>query len=56
MEKLLTDFHQWIGSELQPKDLTFLQVTLRGVIVFITSLVMVRLADKRFFAKKAALM
>jgi uncharacterized membrane protein YcaP (DUF421 family) len=43
-----------IGSGLQPKDLTFLQITLRGVIVFVVALIMVRLADKRFFARKAA--
>jgi uncharacterized membrane protein YcaP (DUF421 family) len=54
MGELLRDFHRWIGSELQPKDFTFFQVVLRGVIVFIASLVMVRLADKRFFAKKSA--
>jgi len=43
-----------IGIGLQPKDLTFAQISLRGVIVFIVTLIMVRLADKRFFAKKAA--
>lgn len=43
-----------IGSDLQPKDLTFLQISVRGVIVFIAALIMVRLADKRFFARKAA--
>src|ERR1700744_6461208 len=43
-----------LGTELQPKDLTFAQITLRGVIVFFATLIMVRLADKRFFAKKAA--
>lgn len=43
-----------IGSDLQPKDLTFLQMSLRGVIVFIVAQIIVRLADKRFFARKAA--
>src|SRR5205823_3546386 len=52
--ELLAKFHHWIGSELEPRDLTFFQVSLRGLLVFITSLIIVRLADKRFFAKKAA--
>src|SRR5437879_8407606 len=51
---MIESFQQLIGSSLQPKDLTFFQVSVRGIIVFIASLVIVRLADKRFFAKKAA--
>lgn len=44
----------FLGLDLQPKDLTILQVCLRGVIVFLVSLVMVRVADKRFLGKMSA--
>jgi uncharacterized membrane protein YcaP (DUF421 family) len=39
---------------LEAKDLTFLQIALRGVIVFVVALVMLRLGDKRFLSKKTA--
>jgi len=42
---------QVLGLGLEPKDLSFIQISLRGVIVFIVSLAMVRLANKRFLAK-----
>lgn len=45
---------QFLGLDLQPKDLTILQVCLRGIIVFLVSLVMIRLADKRFLGKMSA--
>ena len=32
-----------LGISVQPKDLTFLQVSIRGVVVFIAALIMVRL-------------
>lgn len=55
---MLQHFHEWLsgllGLNLQPASLTFWQVALRAVIVFFATLVMVRLADRRFFAKKAA--
>jgi uncharacterized membrane protein YcaP (DUF421 family) len=43
-----------LGLGLEPKDLTFWQITLRGLIVFVVSLIMVRLGDKRFLSKKTA--
>src|SRR5881409_3563523 len=43
-----------LGLGLEPKDLTFLQVSMRGIIVFITTLVMVRLSSKRSLAEKTA--
>jgi uncharacterized membrane protein YcaP (DUF421 family) len=45
---------QMLGLDLQPKDLTFLQISLRGVIVFIATLVMVRMGHKRSLARKTA--
>jgi uncharacterized membrane protein YcaP (DUF421 family) len=41
-----------LGSEA--KDLTFLQISLRAVIVFLATLVMVRLGHKRSLARKSA--
>jgi uncharacterized membrane protein YcaP (DUF421 family) len=43
-----------LGLHLEPKDLTFGQIALRGIIVFVTALVMVRMGDKRFLSKKTA--
>ncbi|MGV3773598.1 MAG: DUF421 domain-containing protein [Verrucomicrobiales bacterium] len=41
-----------LGSE--PKELTSLQISLRAIIVFISAVIMVRLADKRFLSRKTA--
>src|SRR5207247_145000 len=49
---ILVFIHRLLGVE--PKELTFLQVSLRGVIVFIVTLVMVRLSSKRSLAEKTA--
>lgn len=43
-----------LGIGVQPKDLTFLQVSIRGVVVFIAALIMVRLSSKRSLAEKTA--
>ena len=43
-----------LGLGLEPKQLTFLQVSVRGVIVFIAALIMVRLSSKRSLAEKTA--
>ena len=43
-----------LGLRVEPKDLTFLQIALRGVIVFVATLVMVRLSSKRSLARKTA--
>ena len=43
-----------LGIGVQPKDLTFLQVSIRGVVVFIAALIMVRLSSKRSLAQKTA--
>src|SRR5204863_1403355 len=43
-----------LGLGIEPKDLTFLQVSLRGVIVFVATLVMVRFSSKRSLAEKTA--
>jgi uncharacterized membrane protein YcaP (DUF421 family) len=43
-----------LGLGTEPRDLTFLQVSVRGVIVFIATLIMVRLGSKRSLAEKTA--
>lgn len=49
---------QWadavLGLGQEPKSLTFGEIALRGIIVFIVTLVMVRMGDKRFLSKKTA--
>jgi uncharacterized membrane protein YcaP (DUF421 family) len=51
-------FYDFVGPLLglgaEPKDLTFTQISLRGVIIFLVTLVMVRLSSKRSLAEKTA--
>jgi uncharacterized membrane protein YcaP (DUF421 family) len=54
IQEIYQGFQDLIGAGSEPRDYTFFQISLRGLIVFCLSLVMVRLADKRFFAKKSA--
>src|SRR5437870_10535719 len=44
----------WLGLGSQPKDLTFLQISLRGIIVFLATLAMIRIGHKRSLARKTA--
>src|SRR5215831_17725429 len=46
--------HTLLGIGTESRDLTFLQVSVRGVIVFIATLIMVRLSSKRSLAEKTA--
>src|ERR1700756_569 len=46
--------HTSLGIGVEPKGLTFLQVSVRGVIVFVATLIMVRLGSKRSLAEKTA--
>ena len=46
--------HTFLGIGTEPRELTFLQVSVRGVIVFIATLIMVRLGSKRSLAEKTA--
>jgi uncharacterized membrane protein YcaP (DUF421 family) len=50
METILTA----LGDGEPAQHLTLLQVALRSVIIFLSALIIVRLANKRFFAKKTA--
>lgn len=52
------NFFDWLHGQLgfgdDPKILTFPQIAIRAIIVFIVTLIMVRLGDKRFLSKKTA--
>ena len=43
-----------LGLSAAPTELTFLQVSLRGIVVFAVALVAVRCADRRFLSGKTA--
>ena len=43
-----------LGLGLEPKDLTLLQMSVRSVIVFAVTLLMVRVANKRFLSNMSA--
>jgi uncharacterized membrane protein YcaP (DUF421 family) len=43
-----------LGLGVEPKDLTFLQISLRGIIVFLATLIMIRVGHKRSLARKTA--
>jgi uncharacterized membrane protein YcaP (DUF421 family) len=45
-------FEGLLGLSLEPKQLTFLQISIRAVIVFAATLVMVRISNKRSLAEK----
>jgi len=47
-------FQELLGLGIEPKQLTFLQISLRGIIVFVATLVMVRISSKRSLAEKTA--
>ena len=47
-------FQALLGMGIEPKQLTFLQISLRGIIVFVATLVMVRVSSKRSLAEKTA--
>ena len=51
----LSDFAaRLLGLGMQPRELTFLQVSLRGVIIFLVTLVLVRISSRRSLAEKTA--
>ena len=43
-----------LGLTTEPRNLAFVQIALRGIIVFVAALMMVRLGDRRFMPKKTA--
>jgi uncharacterized membrane protein YcaP (DUF421 family) len=43
-----------LGLGAEPKDLTFVQISLRGIVVFLATLIMIRLGHKRSLSRKTA--
>jgi uncharacterized membrane protein YcaP (DUF421 family) len=54
MNTFSQSLHTLLGLGTEPKELTFLQVSTRGIIVFVATLIMVRLSSKRSLAEKTA--
>src|SRR6188474_2467357 len=54
MNALLNSLGPILGLGVRPENLTFLQVSLRGAVVFIATLAMVRLGHKRSLSRKTA--
>jgi uncharacterized membrane protein YcaP (DUF421 family) len=54
MQAIWNALYSILGLASEPKDLTFLQVSLRGVIVFTVALIIIRLGDRRSLAQKSA--
>jgi uncharacterized membrane protein YcaP (DUF421 family) len=54
VETWWNEISAWLGLGLESKDLTFTQISLRGIIVFVASLAMIRLGSKRALAQKTA--
>jgi uncharacterized membrane protein YcaP (DUF421 family) len=43
-----------LGLGMEPKELTFSQIAIRGIVVFFATLVMIRIGDRRALARKTA--
>ena len=52
MNALWNSFETLLGLSVEPRNLTFVQISLRGIIVFLATLAMVRLGHKRSLAHK----
>jgi len=44
----------WLGLGVDPKDLSILQLLLRAFVIFFVALALVRIANKRFLARRSA--
>jgi len=52
MNAFWNSFEMLLGLGVEPKDLTFIQISLRGIIVFFVTLAAVRLGHKRSLARR----
>jgi uncharacterized membrane protein YcaP (DUF421 family) len=52
MNAFWNSFETFLGLGVEPKDLTFIQISLRGIIVFLVTLVAMRLGHKRSLSRK----
>ena len=54
MNTIFQQFEALLGFGVEPKALTFVQISLRGIVGFCATLVMVRLSSRRSLAEKTA--
>jgi len=54
MHTLIDTANSLLGLNTDPRSLSFVQISLRGIIVFVVALTMVRMGDKRFLSGKTA--
>jgi len=54
MNVFWNSFETLLGLGVEPRDLTFAQISLRGIIVFLATLAMIRLGHKRSLARKTS--
>jgi uncharacterized membrane protein YcaP (DUF421 family) len=52
MSAFLNFIQMLLGLGTEPRDMTFLQISLRGIIVMISALAMIRMGSKRSLAEK----
>jgi uncharacterized membrane protein YcaP (DUF421 family) len=52
MNAFWNSFETFLGLGVDPRDLTFIQISLRGIIVFLVTLVAMRLGHKRSLSRK----
>jgi uncharacterized membrane protein YcaP (DUF421 family) len=52
MNALWNSFEVLLGLGVEPNDLTFIQISLRGIVVFLVTLITVRLGHKRSLSRK----
>src|SRR5437764_13733097 len=52
MNAFWNSFETLLGLGVDPKDLTFVQISLRGIIVFLVTLATVRLGHKHSLSRK----
>src|SRR5438876_10535620 len=52
MNAFWNSFETLLGLSVEPRNLSFVQISLRGIIVFLATLAMVRLGHKRSLAHK----
>lgn len=55
METLMAFLDVLLGLDAEPRELTFGQMSMRAIVIFASALVMLRVAHKRFFARRNAL-
>jgi uncharacterized membrane protein YcaP (DUF421 family) len=54
MTEFLDFFNRILGLGLEPKNLNFLHIALRAIIVFLATLLVLRVGNKRFLSKMSA--